>query len=505
MNLFRFTFCIIPFHLMTSLAGSSVSFSEERPDILMYPAMNETLCVSAFRDLLVDFRHFLPGTASTFHVQIQCEDEEDMRVLSWHDNFQWVQRGLIPYSNFPGIVTKLLVPSGAAPILHIEGEKPVVLICEIIIFDVEGNVLTRASNRFSIRNRRPASGGAAEAAESRKLHVSEHLDRGRIIAVAEDHAKWSEYHVEQRGTSFPSETWEVGLQDWKNWTHIAAVAAGRYVFESQSGAASLCEDQILENDFDFPVFVTNLQDRPDRRRHIERLLCDLGFSNVSFPNTTHADDLDIASLIHNGTVSPQAIRDIIGRHGVGALRPYISTAVDRISTLARAAAEGHALFGVFEDNIVAGACPAETNLRIAAALRELPPDADVLFLEACCERCAALRYSAHRPSLARAFWPFRSVGMIFTARGARRVASLCTPVTAGFDDMMQELVGRGLVDAYLALPGVLFQYSFLGADANQAINSGLQVLRIRLLSNASISMLSAASPSTILLPRTAHC
>jgi hypothetical protein len=63
----------------------------------------------------------------------------------------------------------------------------------------------------------------------------------------------------------------------------------------------------------------NLTHRDDKRRHVEKLLCEHGFSNMSFPTTMDADDLDIAS--------------------------------------------------VFEDDLVAGACPAETNRRIAAALR----------------------------------------------------------------------------------------------------------------------------------------
>ena len=109
------------------------------------------------------------------------------------------------------------------------------------------------------------------------------------------------------------------------------------------------------------------------------------------------------------------------------------------------------------------------------ALRELPPDADVLYLEACAEECGALRYSAHRPSLARASRPYCSAGLIFTARGARRVAALCTPVTAGFDDMMPELVARGWVAAYLALQGVLHQDCFWGSDANRPGDTGLQV------------------------------
>jgi hypothetical protein len=220
------------------------------------------------------------------------------------------------------------------------------------------------------------------------------------------------------------------------------MAAGRYVFESHEGASGLCGDQVLENDFDFPVFVMNLQHRTDKRRHTEKLLCDLGFSNVSFPPTTRADDVDIAALVQAGVVSARAIPRIIGEHGPGALRPYVATAVDRVRALARAAADGHALLGLFEDDLVAGACPAETNRRIAAALRELPPDADLLYLEACYERCGALRYSARRPGLARASRPYCSAGLIFTARGARRVAALCAPITAGFDDMLPELVAR---------------------------------------------------------------
>ncbi len=46
----------------------------------------------------------------------------------------------------------------------------------------------------------------------------------------------------------------------------------------------------------------NLQHRTDKRRHTEKLLCDLGFSNVSFPTTTRADDVDIAVIIVGAAV-----------------------------------------------------------------------------------------------------------------------------------------------------------------------------------------------------------
>jgi hypothetical protein len=207
----------------------------------------------------------------------------------------------------------------------------------------------------------------------------------------------------------------------------------------------------------FPVFVMNVKHRTDKRRHMEALLRDLGFSNVSFPSTTLADDLDVASLISAGAVSEHAIQNIVGRHSAGALRPYIAIAVDRVRAIARGATDGCPLFGVFEDDLLAGACPAETNRRIAAALRELPPDADALYNEACFESCGALRYSAHRPHLALADTPYCAAAMVFTARGARRIADLCTPVTGRFDsdDMMPDLVSRRKLTAYLALPGVL--------------------------------------------------
>ncbi len=79
------------------------------------------------------------------------------------------------------------------------------------------------------------------------------------------------------------------------------------------------------------------------------------------------------------------------------------------------------------------------------------------------------------PSAPRASRPYCAAGLIFTARSARRIAALCTPVTAGFDDMMSELVAREEVAAYLALPGVLHQDCFWGSDANRLGSSGLQV------------------------------
>jgi mitochondrial fission protein ELM1 len=39
---------------------------------------------------------------------------------------------------------------------------------------------------------------------------------------------------------------------------------------------------------------------------------------------------------------------------LGALRPYVAAAADRVRALAAAAAAGHPLFGLFEDDLAAG-------------------------------------------------------------------------------------------------------------------------------------------------------
>ncbi len=372
--------------------------------------------------------------------------------------------------------------SGAAPILHITGDKPVVFICKVAAFNFDGSLIALASSRFSIRNQYLRYGSATgfEVPASRGHHICTQLKNVDRRSEFNNHAmppsaNWSEYRVDKQGINYTSETWEAGQRDWIKWTSDAAKAAARYVFESHSGSVGLCDDRVLENDFDFPVFVRNLPHRTDRREHMKRLLCDIGFSNVSFPTTTLADDIDIATLVLTETVAAQAIHRIIDTHGALALRPYIATAVDRVRTLKRAATDGHPLFALFEDDLVAGECPAETNRRIAAALRELPPDADVLYLEPCTEKCDSLLSSSRRPSLARASQPQCSAGMIFTLRGALRVAAMCTPITWSFDDMMQELVARHQLNAYLAMPGVLFQDCFWGSDAKRSKNVDPQV------------------------------
>jgi hypothetical protein len=225
----------------------------------------------------------------------------------------------------------------------------------------------------------------------------------------------------------------------------------------------------LDHVFDFPAYVMNLPHRRDRRRHSERLLRSLGFANLTFPRTTRASDLNLPALLKRGEISPQAILRTSEYSGAVSLRCYLALATDYIRVVAEAADSGARLLAVFEDDLTAGACPEVVNRRIAAAIETLPPTADLLFLEACFEYCWRLRYSKGRPGLALAQKPSCSGAVIFTAKGMRNFLMYSRPVFSGVDVMLPELVWKVMVEAFLALPGILFQDGFWGSDSSRGV------------------------------------
>ena len=282
-------------------------------------------------------------------------------------------------------------------------------------------------------------------------------------------AKWSLYDVQRDGPRFDNETWEVDEGRWRAWWPPQMWAAARYIFSgiNQTDGQSLCpQDEPLE-ELDFPVFVLSLERRPDRRDYILAALRRLGFTNVTLVPATPASDAAVAARVAAGDVAPAALAAVRAHFGPAAVAPYVTNALDRFDLIARASAAGYPLFAVFEDDVVPGACPAETGRRVAAALRELPPAADLLYLEACWEACGRLRYSARRPRLARAAAPACYAATVLTARGAARVAALARPVTDGGDLMLAALVARGLLEAYVAVPGLLFQDGYWGSDTRR--------------------------------------
>jgi hypothetical protein len=180
-------------------------------------------------------------------------------------------------------------------------------------------------------------------------------------------------------------------------------------------------------------------------------------------------------MVRQGFLDPLAASKIMERHGPSALSPYVANAISQMHTIRAAAAAGHELFALFEDDLLAAGCPSLTNRKIADALEQLPSDADMLYLEACLESCERLAYSSRRPGLARAARPFCSGAIVFTKSGAARVAQACWPAWLGVDDMYEWLIMRGRLRAYLALPGLLFQDDFWQSNSGRNGANAFQV------------------------------
>jgi hypothetical protein len=87
-------------------------------------------------------------------------------------------------------------------------------------------------------------------------------------------------------------------------------------------------------------------------------------------------------------VTAAAAAAMAAKHGAASVRAYVANAVHFVAALrgpARpgddAAGAGLGLLGVFEDDLVPGTCPAAAGWRVAAAIAQLPPTADMLYLE----------------------------------------------------------------------------------------------------------------------------
>ena len=78
------------------------------------------------------------------------------------------------------------------------------------------------------------------------------------------------------------------------------------------------------------------------------------------------------------------------KHGPASVRAYVANAVHYVAALRSppwtkggggGGGGGGGLVAVLEDDVVAGMCPAAAGRRVAEAIRQLPPTADMLYLE----------------------------------------------------------------------------------------------------------------------------
>jgi hypothetical protein len=265
--------------------------------------------------------------------------------------------------------------------------------------------------------------------------------------------------------------WQPNSSAWIGWLQKSYRSAA---FSSQlanvpilsqklNSIGTECDESILN----IPVSVMSQPHDLERRSHTLRLLNTVGFRNVSFPETLKWSDINIEQMTVRGVLSTSFLRRLQRRNDtnfVGYLR-YAANAVSQVQRIRAAAAAKEPII-IMEDDLMLGASVQSIQeiLCSSLTLKNLPPSADMIYLEYCHEKCDELAYNDHHPSLARAVRPSCSAAILFTVKGAQRIADLCWPVFDVIDRMYPNLIRTGWLEAYILTPPLFYQDGFFRSN-----------------------------------------
>jgi hypothetical protein len=265
--------------------------------------------------------------------------------------------------------------------------------------------------------------------------------------------------------------WQPNSSAWTGWLHRSYRSVS---FSSQLANLPILSQKLNqigtecdESIWNTPVAVMSQPHDLERRSHISRLLETVGFRNVSFPETIKWSDINIEQMTVRGVLSTSFFRRIQRRNDtnfVGYLR-YTANAVSQVQRIRAAAAAKEPII-IMEDDLMLGATvqTIQDILCNSLALKNLPPSADMIYLEYCHEKCDELAYNDQHPNLARAVRPSCSAAILFTVKGAQRVANLCWPVFDVIDRMYPSLIRTGWLEAYILTPPVFYQDGFFRSN-----------------------------------------
>jgi len=235
-----------------------------------------------------------------------------------------------------------------------------------------------------------------------------------------------------------------------------------------------CEAVVpLRPEFEFPAFVLSLPDRMDRRNHSKELLQALGFTNVFFPQLTTVKDLSPGGKRHDLVTHPSWIDPsffkAISKTGCNTnttALAYLARVVDQVDIMEEMIASEQSFFAIFEDDMLPVGNFTYTNKLISEALSSLPESADFLLLEMCLEDCGKTRV-LDSPRLLKPHSPLCSGATIVTRKGALTLQELIRPAFSSIDNMLQILMEKDMVEAYVSNPVVFFQDGRWGSDASR--------------------------------------
>ncbi len=213
--------------------------------------------------------------------------------------------------------------------------------------------------------------------------------------------------------------------------------------------------------FEYPAFIISNPADTDRRKQTEFVLGSTGFQNLTFPRFISEDEINIDELISRGQLDASGLDSLMRVPWVGSRwKKVISLILNHVKCLEAGIGLNSTLFGVFEDDLMLGSSSVEARKRLSRAISELPPSADVLYLEYCFETCNMLDCSSNFRYIRRAVKPACTAAMMFTKRGAEKSLAKIKHIFLALDNMYAELVSHGDLEAYLITPPVFFQDGF---------------------------------------------
>ena len=237
--------------------------------------------------------------------------------------------------------------------------------------------------------------------------------------------------------------------------------------EKHDEHARACKGFCDANVWSTPVAVMNQPHDRRRRESTDLHLKNLGFTNVTFPQTVKWTEVreTWGVMVDRGVLSPSLMarmKDVHDTEGTGYER-YAANALTQIQMIQMAAAAGEPIM-ILEDDLMVGGDLQATRNSICRTLSNLPPSAHMIYFEFCLESCREIRYNSGFAGLARAKSPSCSAAIYFTVAGARRVADLCFPIFDVVDRMYPTLIAAGQLQAYMILPPVFYQDQFFASN-----------------------------------------
>jgi hypothetical protein len=369
-------------------AYTRYTFSSAEAPVYLLPNAGSLLCP---KNGWMEFRFAVPGVSPGMQYKVRLEamaEGDDNGRFSVSNVLQFtdlrIQRWEMNWSASGAQLHSIRVPLSPGEVATIVWRDAVYRatsppMFRISLFDMQGLVVEEDRASVPITD-----------------WTKEDLDEAntRLSVVRSDQSSWIQ----------DESLWRVWLE--KSFKHIATSSfimnmphiAHHLSTEQKNEEMEFCDEKILR----IPVAVINLPNDYARREQSTQQLLGIGFTNVSFPSAIPWSEVDEEKMVSEGMLAYSLfyrfrnINDTASTPEKKYEKKYAAHALTTILRIRAAAAANEPVI-IMDDDLMATAPLHTTRDRICHALSNVPPTADMVYLEGCYETCSKLSYDGHYP------------------------------------------------------------------------------------------------------------